>query len=157
MSFQAKCWIIFKVRPISYVTLIRALAAADWSFSADNTIEYMVQGSNGLPDQRKASLVDKEHVLDELRNSEEKGELIGIDLFWKIPPAGIFVAFNIPDDPKVTGRDHLYLLCIDHRVLASDREDETYTNRSWYESRILPLLQREGCTIESVEWYEGRG
>jgi hypothetical protein len=157
MSYQVNCWIVFEKRHVSYVSLIRELGRDGWSLSDGHSIRYLVSDEKKLGTIQRVDTASEESVFKCFEEAEQAGEFIGMDLYWPEGMYNIWIGFNDWDDMKVTGRDHMKFLCYGSRKWLGNEFSGYSIDRAWYEARIVPTLEREGCVIESIEWFEGRG
>jgi hypothetical protein len=145
MSHAAGINITLSSSTKSILELIEVLLNNGWSVKDHDRISYIPLGDEDAFNWQHMAIAAWPKIVEVLKQKEENRELIGLVMTWKdANRGGEFLFF--PD-----GQLLAVSWSVNRKVLTHCAD---FTDHSWYLTRILAPLLKEGIVIESVQCYD---
>jgi hypothetical protein len=129
----------------SILELIEVFLNNGWSVKDHGHISYLPLGNEDAFNWQHIALAAWPKIVEILKQKEKNRELIGLVMTWKDANIGGEFLF-FPD------RERLAVSWSVNRKALKHCAD--FTDHSWYLTRILAPLLKEGIVIESIQCYD---
>jgi hypothetical protein len=145
MSHEAGINITISSSTKSILELIGVLLNNGWSVKDHGHISYLPLGDEDAFNWQHIAIAAWPKMVEILKQKEKNRELIGLVMTWKDANIGGEFLF-FPD-----GQLLAVSLSVNRKAL---KHCADFTDHSWYLTRILVPLLKEGIVIESVQCYD---
>jgi hypothetical protein len=145
MSHAAGIQITLSSSTKSILELLEVFLNNGWSFKDHGHISYLPLGDEDASNWQHIALAAWPKIVEVLKQKEKNHELIGLVMTWKDANiGGEFLVF--PDGQRLA-----VSWSVNRKVL---KHCAYFTDHSWYLTRILAPLLKEGIVIESVQCFD---
>jgi hypothetical protein len=145
MSHAAGINITISSSTKSTLELIEVLLNNGWSVKDHGHISYLPLGDEDAFNWQHSALAAWPKTVEILKQKEKNRELIGLVMTWKDANIGGEFLF-FPDRQRLAVSWSVNRKALKHCA--------DFTDHSWYLTRILMPLVKEGIVIESVQCYD---
>ncbi len=145
MSHAAGINITISSSTKSILELIEVFLNNGWWVKDHGHISYLPLGDDGAFNWQHIAIAAWPKIVEILRQKEKNRELIGLVMTWKEANIGGEFLF-FPDGQLLAVSWSVNRKALKHCA--------DFTDHSWYLTRILTPLLKEGIVIESVQCYD---
>ena len=145
MSHAAGMHITISLSTKSILELIEALLNNGWSVKDHSHISYLPLGDEDAFNWQHMAIAAWPKIVEIFKQKEKNHELIGLVMTWKEANIGGEFLF-FPDGQRLA-----VSWSVNRKVL---KHCAGFTDHSWYLTRMLTPLLKEGLVIESVQCYD---
>ena len=145
MSHAAGINITISSSTKSILELIEVLVNNGWSVKDHSHISYLPLGDQDAFNWQHIAIAAWPKIVEILKQKEKSRELIGLVMTWKDANIGGEFLF-FPEGQLVAVSWSVNRKALKHCA--------DFTDHSWYLTRVLTPLLKEGIVIESVQCYD---